>query len=158
MSPYQPTRNEFETYFEEHEMDFQERDPADRDGDVERWVYAAPLNHGFRVVLQASVTSETGNFRPDNQLTVFVAHEHNPDEYLEEVAGMPLSKSWRDYLETLVMKAEGRIQDLEHCEACALPMLKYNDYAGEFYACVSMDCNNTIEIEPLDRQVENDAQ
>jgi hypothetical protein len=157
MAPDRPQKADFESYFEDHEREFTERNPAPVDDGLERWVYSAPLADGLTVVIMARVTPETGDLRWDNELALFVAHEDAPDEYLDEVASMPLSDSWRDHVGTLIEKATDRVQDREHCETCDLPMLKYNDYAGEFYACVSMDCDNIVEVEPLDQQAETDA-
>lgn len=131
---------------------------AEADDVREQWVYAAPLDRGFQVVLQLLVVPDRvdAEYHRDQELTVFLAHENDPDRYLAEVTSMPLMSEWKDHLKTQADKAADRITDLEHCEECDLPMLKYTDYAGEFYACVSFDCENIVELEPMDQRAEGE--
>ena len=152
MVPNAFDRDKFERFLDDHELDFRHlQTSAVPKRDCEKVVYSAPLENGFIVVLQLKLTVESAEskYTPDDEVLALLAHERDPDQYLIEVVSTPITTEWRQSIQKQFDAVFDRIEDLEYCEDCDLPMLKYHDYAGPFYACVSFDCETIIETEPL---------
>jgi len=159
MPPHQLDYPTIKTFLDNSNLDFRQRDytPVETDGERGR-VYSAPIGDGFDVVLHVDAGSDDEpEPEGDREIMVYIDHEVQRGQYNVELSSLPVTKDWRSHLRTQFRKAAERIEDLEHCEDCSLPMLKFNDYAGTFYACVSFNCENIVEVEPMDHRLANES-